>query len=273
MSAEGETEDQAQEVLPDDIFVHFEELFRSKLEANDTNDEIVGYITQQLRDMESIELSGNNPLKFRMTDEFLQILVDCLLESDVKIQILTLRHHRLTSGALKIISALWSKNVDELCSLSQLDLDGNDVDDTGIESLTSYLLSSDCTLLSLNLNNNPIQERGGMLLAEALKVNSSVQRLLLHNCNLTLKSLIAVITCISGNSNSNIGHLDLGRPILNNYKNDEICDHISTRLLLSPNCRLQILELQKCHITDHGAILLSQALMQNTTLKSLNLEW
>lgn len=101
----------------------------------------------------------------------------------------------------------------------------------------------------------------------------TIQQLILCNCELNLKSIIALITNLSDNHQSPLLHLDIGRPMLYNYKNDEICDCVCSRLLLSPYCQLQVLEMRYCNITDQGAILLTQALMQNKTLMVLNLEW
>ena len=256
--------------MSEDPYYEFELQFKEFLGPGPVGESIAPFLAQQLREIECIDISGNNSLKYRFTDDVILGLVKCLLQCRINIQCLTLKHHRLTSTSVKHISALWQVENSQLC---QLDFEGNDIDERGVEVIAQWLLYSNCTLLSLNLSNNSIHEEGGMILSDAVKLNSTLQRLLLNNCDLNLKAVIAIITCTSGNVNSNIGHLDLGTPILKNFRNDEICDHISSRLLLSPHSRLQILDLQKCSITDQGATLLTQALMFNNIIKSLNLEW
>lgn len=250
--------------------VKFEEMFQNALGVVDKKAglSIAPYVTQQIREMEAIELSGNNSLQYRFTDDCVHILVECLINCNIMIQSISLRHHRLTSEAVKHLSLYYLQSL----RLLQIDLEGNDVDSEGAELLATWLLSEHCNMLSLNLSCNPIGERGGFCLADALKLNCNLERILLNNCELNLKTVIAIITCISGNNQSRISHMDLGRPLLKATKNEELCDHLTTRLMLAPGTMMQMLDLKHCNIGDKGAVLLAQALMFNSAVKYLNVE-
>lgn len=247
----------------------FEQILTESL--GDIGEALAPYFAQQLRDVQAIELSGNNTMKYRMTDAHMELLVNAIIESGVQVDCIVLRHHRLTDASINHLSNLWERD-DSNVMLYQLDLEGNDIEVLGAETLSAWICRSDCCLQSLNLSNNAIGGQGGMAIAEALKSNINLQRLLLNNTSLDLKACIAVIACLSANTASNLVHIDLGRPVLNALKNEELMDHMTSRVLLSQATQLQVIDLKYCCIGDQGAIYLSQALMYNTVLQSLNLE-
>jgi NLR family CARD domain-containing protein 3 len=261
---EGINQDQNDE----EKLVAFEAMLTEKLGGGVPGLSLAPFITQQIRDMEAIDMSGNNSIKYRFTDDCVKGLVECLLANNIMVQSISLRHHRLTSEAVLHLSEYFLQSL----RLIQLDFEGNDIDAKGAEILASWLLSEHCNLLSLNLSSNSIGEEGGFHLAEALKVNMNIERLLLHNCGLNLKTVVAVVTCIAGNNNSRMSHLDIGRPLFSNTKNEELCDHMTTRMLLAPGTMIQMLDLKNCNIGDKGAGLIAQAMMFNSMVKYINLE-
>ena len=81
------------------------------------------FFSQQLRETQTIEISGNNTLKYRFTDEDFSILISALVKSEINIQCLSFRHHRLTSKSIETLATLWS-----VVPLYQIDLEGNEID-------------------------------------------------------------------------------------------------------------------------------------------------
>lgn len=248
--------------------IAFEAMLTEKFGGGVSGLSLAPFITQQIREMEAIDVSGNNSIKHRFTDDSVKILVECLLANNIMVQSIALKHHRLTSESILHLSEYFLQSL----RLIQLDFEGNDIDNKGAEMLASWLLSEHCNLLSLNLSCNAIGEAGGSYLADALKSNMNLERLLLHNCELNIKTVIALITCIAGNNNSRMSHLDIGRPLLQNTKNEELCDHMTTRMLLAPGTMIQMLDLKYCNIGDKGAALIAQAMMFNSMVKYINLE-
>ena len=256
------------DINEEENLVAFEVMLTEKLGGGVPGLSVAPFITQQIRDMEAIEMSGNNSIQFRLTDDSVKVLVECLISNNIMVQSISLKHHRLTSEAVLHLSEYFLQSL----RLIQLDLEGNDIDNKGAEMLASWLLSEHCNLLSLNLSSNAIGEAGGSYLADALKSNMNIERLLLHNCELNLKTVIAIVTCIAGNSNSRMSHLDIGRPLLMNSKTEELCDHMTTRMLLAPGTMIQMLDLKHCNIGDKGAALIAQSVMFNSMVKYINLE-
>lgn len=165
-----------------------------------------------------------------------QVLVDAMVKSPA-ITNIWLKRNPLGPGAAEDVFRL----VTETPNLRTLDLDQTELGDaavaevfdclakhvpekplalrncylnaTGIgeetcKAIAKFLQTEHCTIESLYLSNNPI---GGAVthLAEGLKSNSSLKRLVLQSCGLTDDGILALAESLNGNSN--LTALDIGQ--------------------------------------------------------------
>ncbi|XP_063048642.1 NACHT, LRR and PYD domains-containing protein 3-like [Engraulis encrasicolus] len=188
-------------------------------------------------------------------------------------------------SCLFIASALRSNN----SSLTQLDLRGNNLGDSGVKfiftglnhsnckleglklwkcnltersclSLASALRSSPSSLRQLHLNDNNLGDSGVELLSTGLEhTNCRLETLTLQCCDLTERSCSSLASALITKS-SNLTHLNLSA----NYLGDPGVELLSTGLEY-PNCRLETLELYSCNLTDRSCVSVASALRSNSS--------
>ncbi|XP_067308366.1 NACHT, LRR and PYD domains-containing protein 3-like [Pseudorasbora parva] len=137
------------------------------------------------------------------------------------------------------------------------------------ESLSSALRSSNGVLKELDLNNNDLKDSGVKLLSDGLKSpNCQLQILSISGCNLTSKCCKSLSSALQS-SNCVLRELDLS--------NNDLMDSGLKLLydgLKSPNCQLQILRLSGCMVTEEGCGYVSSALSSNPShLRELDLSY
>ncbi|XP_026108292.1 NACHT, LRR and PYD domains-containing protein 12-like [Carassius auratus] len=116
-------------------------------------------------------------------------------------------------------------------------------------------LRSDNNLIELNMSNNNLQDSGVKQLCIGLET-CELEILKLNNCGLTEESCSALASVLSSDCSS-LKELDLSN---NNLK------HLGVELLsdgLTKNCKLKILRLSDCSITEEGYKALASALRSN----------
>ncbi|XP_042561087.1 ribonuclease inhibitor-like [Clupea harengus] len=182
-------------------------------------------------------------------------------------------------------------------SLAELDLCNNDLGDSGVQLLSNGLSSPHCKLQTLRLCNCRISNEGYVFLALTLMLNPScvkeldvsnnhpgesaqklltsrledphrkVEALQLAECNLTDKScgIVAIVL----QSPNTLTELDLCKNDLGDSGIQLLSNGLS-----SPHCKLQILRLSDCLISEKGCICLASALSSNPShLKELDLSY
>ncbi|XP_076841985.1 NACHT, LRR and PYD domains-containing protein 3-like [Brachyhypopomus gauderio] len=237
-----------------------------------------------------IELDLSNS---KLQDSAVQQLSVGLNSSYCKLKILRLASCKLTVECCKYLaSALQTKKP----SLQELDLTNNNLQDSGVEQLSAGLNHSDCKLetlrlagnnltvescqyltsvlqkensclLQLDLNNNNLQDSGVEQLSAGLKSSHCKLKILrMALCSLgekTCENLASVLT------NSLLRELDLSN---NDLKNSGVVK-LSVGLK-SSHCKLEILRLSGCLVTEEGCTSLASALRSNPShLKELDLTY
>ncbi|XP_072892597.1 NACHT, LRR and PYD domains-containing protein 12-like [Hemitrygon akajei] len=168
----------------------------------------------------------------KLGDSGVKLVSAALRNPECKIQKLRLDKVGLTdSGAEDLVSALSTKP-----SLTDLDLSGNKLGDSGVKLVSAALMNPECKIQKLELNNVDLTDSGAEDLVSALRTNPSLTELDL--------------------SYNKLG--DSGVKLV-------------SAALRNPECKIQRLWLYNVDLTDSGAEDLASALSTNPSLTVLSL--
>nr|XP_021325121.1 ribonuclease inhibitor-like isoform X2 [Danio rerio] len=197
-------------------------------------DEVCQYVTR---------IEGKNPLFLKeltlslheLGDTRVNQLTDLLQDKHCQISTLTLWNCKITEEQCVILTSALKSNPSHL---RELELSGNEIKNTGVSHLCELLKDSHCKLEKLRLSCCEMTDEACSAVASALKSNPS------HLRELDL----------SGNKLENSGVKNL------------------SDLLMYPQCKLEILILYECSITEEQGVILTSALKSNPShLRELNL--
>ncbi|KAK1803646.1 hypothetical protein P4O66_020753 [Electrophorus voltai] len=243
--------------------------------------------------LRELNLSNNKP-----GHSGVKKLSDLLKDQRCTLETLQLYNCSITEEGCAALASALKKNPSHL---RELNLSYNKPGDSGVKKLSDLLEDPHCKLEKLELYNCSITEEGCAALASALKKNASshlrelnlnynkpgdsgveklsdllkdphckLETLQLFNCSITEEGFAALASALKKNPSSHLRELNLS----NNEPGDsgvkKLCE-----LLEDPHCKLEILELFNCSITEEGCAALASALKKNHSphLRELNLNW
>ncbi|XP_072892048.1 ribonuclease inhibitor-like [Hemitrygon akajei] len=178
-----------------------------------------------------------------------------------KFQELGLGRNKLGDSGVKLVSAAL-KNPE--CKIQKLWLRNVGLTDSGAEDLAS-VLSTNQSLMELDLSGNELEDSGVKLVSAALRnPECKIQKLLLSELGLTDSGAEDLASALG--INPSLTELDLG----SNKLGDSGVKLLSAALR-NPECKIQKLELRNVGLTDSGAEDLVSALSTKRSLMELEL--
>ncbi|XP_050808760.1 NACHT, LRR and PYD domains-containing protein 3-like isoform X1 [Gopherus flavomarginatus] len=229
----------------------------------------------------SYKVLGNSGIK---------LLCEGLKHPNCKVQKLRVQYCCITGAACGDLAAVLRTNQ----SLTELNLNGNPLGDSGVQRLCEGLKHPSCKLQRLWLEDCHLKDTCGRDLAAVLRTkqsltelemcrnydlretavqqlceglkhpNCKLQRLILNRCKLTdacCGALSSVLSTSQTLTELVLGYNEVGDPGV-----QLLCEGLK-----HPNCRLQILNLSLCQLTAACCGDLASALSTNQTLTELNI--
>ncbi|XDV23270.1 hypothetical protein PO909_027919 [Leuciscus waleckii] len=176
---------------------------------------------------------------------------------------LDLSKHELGDTRVNQIAALLQ---DKHCQLDTLNLRGCSITEEQCLILTSALKSNPSHLKDLDLSINEIRNTGVNHLCDILKDSHCKLEILWLRYCMTDEGCSAVTSALKSNP-SHLRELNLS----GNKLGDSGVKNLSD-LLMNPQCKLEILDLRECSITEKQCLILTSALKSNPShLRELDL--
>ncbi|XP_048016467.1 NACHT, LRR and PYD domains-containing protein 12-like [Megalobrama amblycephala] len=145
---------------------------------------------------------------------------------------------------------------DPHCKLERLGLSYCDLTDEGCAALASALRSNPSHLRELNLSGNKIGKSVNLLSDVLQDPHCKLEKLWLWDCGVTDEGCAALTSALRSNP-SHLRDLDLSQNKIGESMN------LLSDVLQDPYCKLEILRLRDCGVTDEGCAALTSALRSN----------
>ncbi|XP_067222537.1 NACHT, LRR and PYD domains-containing protein 12-like isoform X2 [Chanodichthys erythropterus] len=196
-----------------------------------------------------------------VTEEGCAALTSALRSNPSHLRVLNLSGNKI-GDSVSLLSDLLQ---DPHCKLKTLWLRDCGVTDEGCAALTSALRSNPSHLRELSLSGNKIGDSVNLLSDVLQDPHCKLETLELRDCGVTDESCSALASALRSNP-SHLRLLNLtGNKLGNSVK-------LLSSVLEDPHCKLDILRLRYCDITDEGCAALASALRSNPShLRDLDL--
>ncbi|XP_016335318.1 uncharacterized protein LOC107683790 [Sinocyclocheilus anshuiensis] len=238
-------------------------LIELDLRGNDPGQSGVKQLNDLLQDP-NYQLKTLRFLRSPAADEACQYVKGIVGKNPLLLRELNLSERKLGDTRVNQISALLQ---DKHCQLNTLTLCGCGITEKQCLILTSALCSNLSHLRELDLSGNKLENKGVKHVSETLKdVRCKLERLRLIRCDMTDEGCSALASALKSNP-SHLRELDLSMNKLGDAGFENL-----RNLLMSPQCKLEILALCKCSITEKQCVFLTSALKSNPShLRELDL--
>ncbi|XP_072893939.1 NACHT, LRR and PYD domains-containing protein 12-like [Hemitrygon akajei] len=257
-------------------------LFKNGL--SDSSAEDLASVLKTNNSLKELDLGHNE-----LGDSGVKLVSVALRNAECKIQKLWLWDVSLTySGAEDLASAL-STNT----SLTELDMSENELGDSGVKLVSAALRNLECKIQTLEMIDVGLTDSGAEDLVSALSTNTSLMELNLSNNELG-DSGVKLVSAALRNPECKIQKLGLIDVGLTDSGAEDLASALSTNPLLTgldlsenklgdagvkivsvalrnPECKIQKLRLTHVSLTDSGTENLASALSANPSLTELNL--
>ncbi|XP_064418050.1 NACHT, LRR and PYD domains-containing protein 3-like [Latimeria chalumnae] len=244
-----------------------------KIKGNGKKKKLLQKVTSKVQDDKERELSGTENMEPRepiklgrcgLTAGCCEDLSSVLSTNSSLTELDLYNNYNLGDSGVKRLSAGLR---DPNCKLQKLQLEQCGLTAGCCEDLSS-VLSTNSSLTELNLYMNDLGDSGVKRLSAALRdPNCKLQKLVLMRCGLTAGCCEDLSSVLS--TNSSLTELNLSW-------NKNLFDSGVKRLsagLMDPNCKLQILVLERCGLTAGCCEDLSSVLSTNSSLTELHLSY
>ncbi|XP_053473605.1 NLR family CARD domain-containing protein 3 [Ictalurus furcatus] len=201
-----------------------------------------------------------------LTEESCRALSSVLSSNSSRLTELNLGSNELQDSGVTLLSAGLEN---PHCTLETLRLFNCKLTEESCRVLSTVLTSNSSRLTELELNINNLQDSGVTLLSAGLEnPHCTLEILRLSQCRVTCKGFAALASALRSNSSSQLRELNLA----GNNPGDSGMKLLSV-LLMDSHCTLEKLELSDCNITRDGFAALASALRSNSSsqLRELNL--
>ncbi|XP_051978340.1 protein NLRC5-like [Xyrauchen texanus] len=233
--------------------------------------------------LKELDLSGN-----KITNSGVMKISTLLKNTEFKLEKLKLSDCSITEEGYKALSSALKSKISHLI---ELDLRGNDPGESGVKHIIenrnsnlrlSFLKSSAaeeaCKYLSEVVGKNPLMLKeldlshnklgdldGEKLSALLMDSHCKLEKVKLNNCDLTEKSCSTLVTVLS--SDTTLKEIDLNNSPLMDAGVKQICEGLK-----NPLCKLNILKLSKCKLTEESCSVLAAVLSSDSSsLRELDL--
>ncbi|XP_051719283.1 protein NLRC5-like [Ctenopharyngodon idella] len=209
--------------------------------------------------LEKLELSDCG-----VTDEGCAALTSALRSNPSHLRELDLNWNKIGNSVNMLSDVLQ----DPHCKLEKLWLSNCGVTDEGCAALASALRSNPSHLRELNLTENMIGKSVNLLSDVLQDPHCKLEKLWLRDCGVTDEGCAALASALRSNP-SHLRELDLSWNKLGSSGVTLLC-----AALKNPHCKLKILWLWECGVTDEGCAALASLLRSNPShLRELVLSW
>ncbi|XP_059817780.1 ribonuclease inhibitor-like isoform X3 [Hypanus sabinus] len=229
-------------------------------EYNKRGDWGVKLLSEALRDPEcKIQKLGLTADHF--TSEFEHFISALSTNHSLREVELDLSYSELGDWGIKLLSEAL-RNPE--CKIQKLGLDFVSLTAAGVVDLTSAL-STNCSLTELDLAGNKLGDSGMKLVSEALRnPGCKIQKLCLGSVSLTAAGVVDLVSALS--TNRSLTELDLA-----GNKLGDSGVKLVFEALRNPGCKIQKLCLRSVGLTAAGVVDLTSALSTNPSLTELDL--